>query len=481
MNINKRLIVTNTVTVLIPLIITIITAYAFIFISSVFFNENVSYDNFKNLVMIRSELFDTTRSIVKQNPEIVEQAEFQKYLSQRLSSLNGRSIITKGDNVLFNSVNANKIDVANCTQELKTQKLKKSVKINNNFYMVDGTEIKFKDGTSGNVIFLIPSENNDVIFERFLITVVITFIISFIAVNMFMSYMLSKRILKPISLLKDAAANISSGNLDSEIIEDGDQEIRELCQSFEVMRIQLKDSIDSKIQYDDNRRMLISSISHDLKTPITSIEGYVEGILDGIAKTPEKMESYLKTIYSKAKYMDVMIDDLLLYSKLELNQIPFNFEKVDIIEYLNFCIYECAPELEKSNISISLNNDLKYSKYVMLDRERMKRVILNIIDNSRKYMDKAQGEISLMLRETNLCIIIEISDNGSGIDKNQTYKIFDRFYRTDSARSGAKGSGLGLAIAKQIVEGHGGRIWCISHENEGTSIMISLTKIMGDL
>ena len=242
------------------------------------------------------------------------------------------------------------------------------------------------------------------------------------------------------------------------------------------MRIQLKDSIRIKMKYDDNRKMLVSSISHDLKTPITSIKGYVEGILDGVANTPEKLERYLKTIYSKAEQIDVMIDDLLLYSKLDLNQLPFNYEKTDIVEYFNYCIHESAPELQKSNIKIDLKNDLKESNYVKLDRERMRRVIVNIIDNSRKYMDKTEGQITIMLRETNSSIIIELRDNGSGIDKNDINRIFDRFYRANLARTGTNGSGLGLAIAKQIVEGHKGKIWAVSHENEGTSIIISLAK-----
>ncbi len=290
--------------------------------------------------------------------------------------------------------------------------------------------------------------------------------------------MLSKKILTPLSILKTAVGDISKGDLDLEIIEVGDQEIKELCADFEKMRLELKDSIHLKKKYDENRTMLVSSISHDLKTPITSIKGYVKGILDGVASTPEKSERYLKTIYSKTEQMDVMIDDLLLYSKLDLSQLPFNFEKTDIVDYFNCCIHECTLELEKSNIKIWLQNDLKQSKYVMIDRERLMRVILNIIDNSRKYMDKAQGEIVIILRETNSSIIIEIKDNGAGIDKNDVNKIFDRFYRADAARSEAKGSGLGLAIAKQIVEGHKGTIWAISHESQGTSILISFGKIL---
>ena len=223
--------------------------------------------------------------------------------------------------------------------------------------------------------------------------------------------------------------------------------------------------------------MLVSSISHDLRTPITSIKGYVEGILDGVANTPEKQEFYLKTIYSKAEQIDVMIDDLLLYSKLDLNQIPFNYEKTDIVTYFDYCIFENVMELQKAKINITLQDDLKYSRYVMIDRERFRRVIVNVIDNSRKYMNKEQGQIIIMLRETNSSIIIEIRDNGAGIDKKDMTKMFDRFFRADLARTETKGSGLGLAIAKQIVEGHKGKIWAVSHENDGTSIIISLAKI----
>ncbi len=305
------------------------------------------------------------------------------------------------------------------------------------------------------------------------------FIISSIIVNIVTSYLFSKRIIKPVQLLERATTEISKGNLNCEISEFGDEEILKLCGGFEAMRVQLKDSIRTKVKYDEDRKILVSSISHDLKTPITSIKGYVEGILDNVANTAEKREFYLRTIYSKAENMDLMIDDLLLYSKLDLNQIPFNFEKTDIVEYFKYCIYEVQPELKKNNIEINLENSLKEVAFVKIDLERMKRVIMNIIDNSRKYMGKNQGYITIKLRETNLSIIIEIRDNGVGIDKNNVNNIFDRFFRADSARSETKGSGLGLAIAKQIVEGHKGTIWGISHENKGTSILISLAKIKG--
>ncbi|MCB2297923.1 sensor histidine kinase [Clostridium tagluense] len=477
MNIKKRLIVSNTITIVIPFVLTIIAAFLFIFAASTVFNKDVSYDNFKKFILIKTELSHTSSAIWKQNSGDIEDPKFQKYLYQKLSNIDGDLIILKNNIVVFASKDINKIDIEKCLLEAESKSQKKQVIIDTKAYMVEVATLRFKDEALGHAILLAPILDYSNTFEKFIIFILVVFIMTFIGVNMFMSYLLSKRIIKPLSLLKTAVGEISKGDLELEIIEVGDKEIVELCADFEKMRIQLKDSIRLKKKYDDNRTMLVSSISHDLKTPITSIKGYVKGVLDGVANTPEKVERYLKTVYSKAEQMDVMIDDLLLYSKLDLSQLPFNFEKTDIIDYFNYCINESSIELEKSNIKICLKNDLKGSKYVKIDRERLMRVILNIIDNARKYMDKEQGEITIMLRETNSSIIIEIRDNGCGIDENDVNKIFDRFYRADAARSEANGSGLGLAIAKQIVEGHKGTIWAVSHENNGTSILISFGKI----
>jgi signal transduction histidine kinase len=478
MNIKKRLILSNTITIVIPFVITIMAAFLFVFVSSTIFNKDVSYDNFKKIISIKTELSDTRSALSKENYGDIEDPRFQKYLCQKLSNINGDLIIFKNNTVIFTSKDINKIDIEKCLIEAKTESQKKIVEMDSVDYTLEVVPLSFKDEASGHAMLLVPTFQYSDVFGKFIIFILVVFLITFIGVNIVMSYLLSKRIIKPLSLLKTAVGDISKGELSLELIEVGDQEIKDLCADFEKMRIQLKDSIRLKEKYDDNRTMLVSSISHDLKTPITSIKGYVKGILDGVANTPEKLERYLKTIYSKSEQMDVMINDLLLYSKLDLSQLPFNFEKTDIIDYFNYCIHESSLELEKSNIKICLKNDLKESKFVKIDRERLMRVILNIIDNSRKYMDKKQGQITITLRETNSSIIIEIRDNGSGIDKDDANKIFDRFYRADSARSEANGSGLGLAIAKQIVEGHKGKIWAVSHEEQGTSILISFGKIL---
>ncbi|MHB8124999.1 MAG: sensor histidine kinase [Desulfitobacteriaceae bacterium] len=479
MNLKRRLILANASTVVIPLIITALIALACLFIFGKLLGTDLSFENYQRLSQIKFELINNENSILQQTPEAVVEESFQNHLQERLAGISGEFIIIKDERVIFTSGDFNKIEVAKLLEVGNIKIGKKPVFIDNISYMVQLIELKFKDGSKGSVLLLAPVDRSAANLTNFLILLGVLFSLLLAVTNIVVSYQFSRSIIKPLKNLQKAAEEIRRGNLDYQIVEEGDQEIQELCRDLELMRIKLKDSINTQLKYEENRKMLISSISHDLKTPVTSIKGYVEGIVDGIANTPEKMARYLKTIYLKAQQVDQMIDDLLLYAKLDLKQIPFNFERTNIEEYLKDCILESEPELENSNIKVVLLNELQQKQQVLLDRERMKRVIMNILDNSRKYMNKAQGEIIILLRETNSSIIIELRDNGSGISDSELPQIFDRFYRSDSARSEIKGSGLGLAIAKQIIEGHQGRVWAVSHGNQGTSIMISLSKVRG--
>lgn len=475
MNINKRTLLSNSVTVTVPIVVTLIAALILSVIVPGIFHKNAGFENFKQLLALKAELLDNKNGILIQNPETIKDTDFQNYMKAKLSSFNGEMAVVINDNLLYSSKNFNKIDVERFIEDKNNPSINNSIKLGKILYAIETLPLKLNDGIAADIILLAPIGEQQSLQGIFLILVII-FVISFITVNTFVSYLFSKRILKPVELLKRAAGEISSGNLDYEVVEVGDQEIMELCRDFEKMRIQLKDSVQEKTKYDDNRNMLVSSISHDLKTPITSIKGYVEGILDGVANTQDKLDNYLRTVYSKAELVDSLIDDLLLYSKLDLKKLPFDFEKTDAVEYFKYCIFDSSIELEKVNIKINLINELEGVRYITIDRERMRRVIMNIIDNSRKYMDKEEGQITISLRETNLSIVIEIRDNGAGIEKEDANKIFDRFYRGDTARTETKGTGLGLAIARQIVEGHKGKIWAISHGKAGTSILISLAK-----
>ena len=228
---------------------------------------------------------------------------------------------------------------------------------------------------------------------------------------------------------------------------------------------------------DSQNKELISNISHDLKTPITAIKGYVEGLLDGVADTPHKQEKYLRTIYNKANDMDRLINELTFYSKIDTNRIPYNFNRINVYEYFDDCAEEMGLEMRERKIEFSYINTVDPDILVIADAEQIKRVVNNIVGNSVKYMDKTKKMVQLRVFDAGDFIQVELEDNGKGIPMKEIGYIFDRFYRTDQSRNSAQGgSGIGLSIVKKIVEDHGGRIWATSRLGEGTTMHIVLRK-----
>ncbi len=286
-----------------------------------------------------------------------------------------------------------------------------------------------------------------------------------------------RSIVTPICKLEEAAKNIKEGNLDFTIEADSKDEMGRLCQNFEDMRQRLKESAGEKLEAEKQNRILISNISHDLRTPITAIKGYVEGILDGVADTPEKVDKYMRTIYNKAIDMDRLINELTLYAKIDTNRIPYNFKRINAGEYFSDCIEEIGLELEAEHIGLSYFNYAGDEVEIIADPEQLKRVIDNIIGNSVKYMDKEHGLINIRIKDVGDFIQIEIEDNGKGIGQKDLPFIFDRFYRTDASRNSATGgSGIGLSIVKKIIEDHGGKIWATSKESTGTVMYFVIRK-----
>ena len=281
----------------------------------------------------------------------------------------------------------------------------------------------------------------------------------------------------PLGEMKIATQNIKDGNLDYELEVETDDEIGQLCRDFEEMRMRLRDTAAEKVELDKRNKEMISNISHDLKTPITAIKGYVEGIMDGVADTPEKMERYIKTIYNKANEMDLLINELTLYSKIDSNHIPYNFNKISANDYFNDCAWDLKIELEAIGIEFTYSNYAETDIEIIADVEQLKRVINNIISNSAKYMDKPQGKVNLRVKDVGDFIQVEIEDNGKGIGTKELPYIFERFYRTDASRnSSTGGSGIGLSIVKKIVEEHGGKIWATSKEGTGTIMYFVIRK-----
>lgn len=315
-----------------------------------------------------------------------------------------------------------------------------------------------------------------IVFQMFL-SILIILIVSSAIVSIFMYI----AFIKPIHALKAGTDRIKEGNWEEDVIIQNKDELGELCNSFNDMRRTIKELMNERLAYEEDSRELISNISHDLKTPITAIKGYVEGIMDGVADSKEKMDRYIKTIYNKANDMDSLINELALFSKIDSNVIPYHFKKIDIHEYFTDCIEELSMDMESKGFTLGYRNECEKGVMVVADVEKIKRTIHNLITNAIKYNDKEKGYINIRLYELSEFIQVEVEDNGEGISAYDLPHIFNRMYRVDTSRNSLKGgSGLGLAIAKKIIEEHGGKIWATSCPNVGTTIYFTLRKYQED-
>lgn len=289
---------------------------------------------------------------------------------------------------------------------------------------------------------------------------------------------LSGNIQNTLNDLTNAADNIRNGNLDIRVIESGYDEIDTLCRSFDSMRRALKTAEATEKRMHSERSMLLANLSHDLKTPVTSIKGYIEGIRDGIADTPEKQRKYLDTIYAKAVMIDEMVNNLSVFSKLELSKLKFEFAVGDFNEFVREIFDDYRLDLEKENMELKIETENTPVK-VKLDYEKMRRVFSNIVSNSIKYKKDDKGVLEVHSHSGDGGIYITVTDDGIGISESELKNVFDEFYRVDAARTmNIQGSGLGLGIAKQIVENHGGKLWLKSGGvGKGTTAVIYLPAV----
>ena len=324
-------------------------------------------------------------------------------------------------------------------------------------------------------ILLIYSINYETARDVDLWLTILACVIDVIAIVMW--FWIYKRILVPLDKMRIATKKIADGNFDYELDEKDFVEIPFLYNDFEKMRIKLKENEEEKILSENAARELVSNISHDLKTPLTAIRGYVEGILDGVASSPQKVRDYLTTIYNKTNYMTKLIDELLYYSRVSGNEFSYNFEKTNVKEFFDDYVKDLYLELDTIKINFSYSANVDADTMIDIDREQIKRALNNIVANAVKYMDKEDPEIHFRVKETMDAINIRISDNGRGIDEKDLPHIFERFYRSDASRNTKLGgSGIGLSIVKKVVENHEGSVVAMSKSGVGTDMDIVLKK-----
>lgn len=422
------------------------------------------------------------RKMLENDPDQFANEAYLDKLNQELQKKYAYLIVRKDDAIIYSGMGEGAEELY---QHLPDSEIETST-LEGGFYLDGDTQhlikqedFEFTDGSKGSVFLVSGVDGFFPELKSMLTEILVSGILILFFTAMLMIGWVYSSILRPVGQLQKATHEIKNGNLDFtlDVDMDSDDEISQLCQDFEEMRIRLKETTEEKIQYDKESKELISNISHDLKTPITAIKGYVEGILDGVASSPERLDKYIRTIYNKANDMDRLIDELTFYSKIDTNKIPYTFSKINVASYFRDCVEEVSLELDANKIELGYFNYVDEDVVVIADAEQMKRVINNIISNSVKYLDKKKGIINIRIKDVGDFIQVEIEDNGKGIAAKDLPNIFDRFYRTDSSRNSSKGgSGIGLSIVRKIIEDHGGKIWATSKEGIGTEMHFVLRK-----
>ncbi|MDF2984811.1 MAG: sensory transduction histidine kinase [Eubacterium sp.] len=341
-----------------------------------------------------------------------------------------------------------------------------------------------KDGkTIGFAVFLVPEA--DVVkdtslsraFKAFL--PLIAGILLCIIILTLRTIYCNTRIIKPLKEISGSAKGIIAGNYDLEVVRTysstiGDNEVGELTYSFELMRDELKQKQLREEELKKSQQELISCISHDLKTPISTIKAYSEGIRDGLARTPKLQEEYVNIIINKTNLLTDMINELLVFSNAQLNQLEINRQEIYFLEYFKGVINELELFVKQSGMQFS--HDIKTPDMIVnIDTRRITEVLYNIVENSIKYIGEKKGIIVIEAEREGTSVLIKVKDNGIGISPDDIPHVFDKFYRAEKSRSSSiPGSGLGLSICKYIIDVHEGEIYCKSRHNQGCEIGFTL-------
>lgn len=446
--------------------------------------SGTTYKSFSNPVQVLNQLTEKAyrdlREIAMEKPECMEDVTYLDDLNKALKEKDSYLIVRVGEKIIYIGGESEKTDIL--LEELPEYGKHDSTSENGIYFgkvqsLVKQIDFNTPEDLKGSAF--IVTDVSDAIPEvkRLFSDALLAIIMILVVTAGALVFWIYKGVTQPLGKMQEAAQSIKEGNLDFEVEVCSDDELGQLCRDFEDMRKRLKMNAEEKVAYDKESKELISNISHDLKTPMTAIKGYAEGIMDGVADTPEKMEKYIQTIYNKATEMEKLINELTLYSKIDTNRIPYNFNTIPVGTYFDECAEDLALELESKGVDFSYSNYVEGEQKIIADAEQLQRVIHNIVNNSLKYMDRKYGRINLRVKDVGDFIQVELEDNGKGIAAKDLPNIFDRFYRADASRNSSKGgSGIGLSIVKKIVEEHGGKIWATSKEGTGTVMYFVIRK-----
>ena len=399
--------------------------------------EDAKYNEFQNIINMASISADANIVIMNKDS--------QKYIASTTEKINDNIIVSE-DNI-----------------ELLKQG--KYVEYVNNYYTYL-YPIIISDQFEGYIMMTSPLEEINVKLNKIYLIIwvlaICTILFSIIVLSLFTRTFL----INPLAELNNVAKKFANGEVDKRVTIKSEDEIGQLAKSFNVMAESLE-----KVEM--NRRDFISNVSHELRSPITSIKGFIAGILDGVIPK-EKEHEYLERAYFEIKRLTRLINDLLDLSTITSGKLKFNIKKVDINELIRRCIINNEGKLKEKGISLDVNmNETKC--FVNTDEDKIIQVLTNLLDNSIKYCCY-EGRIKIKVYNKNNKVLVEIYNNGPKLTEEEKIHIWDRFYKSDKSRTNKVSTGLGLPIVRMLLNEMGEEVWAENDSQIGVRFIFTLSK-----
>jgi signal transduction histidine kinase len=470
MTIKRRLVISNILMIVIPMTVALAIVVCGMAVTRSLVNQ--VKDSKQNFNLSLEEMDDLAIDSISSN----------KNSSELQSVLNENNM-----NLLIYNDKGKKYEFGSTALEYRDALLKALVTVGDKGVVTINNEEAYKEiVTSGGIEYTICRmyivgdyglDYEDAINSRFTIVIGITIIGAILAIiiaNRLLTHFVFRKIKLSLDMFAGGVHEISAGNLEHRIVYEGDDEFTPVCDDFNYMAVQLKQSVELTQKQDQSRKELLAGISHDLRSPLTSIKAYVEGLLDGVAKTPEAQTNYMRIIKTKADDIDRMVSKLFLFSKMDLGDYPYYPEQLDLGKEITSFVDAMDEEYKANGLKVSIEY-MEPGITVYADPVQIRSIFANILENSLKYKDKSKTTSSIFVQQYEDKVQIVIQDNGPGVPDEALDKLFDVFYRSDPSRSNPnKGSGLGLAIVAKAVSKMGGKICAENLEQGGLKMVIEL-------
>lgn len=359
--------------------------------------------------------------------------------------------------------NINNINISSKNiMELKNGKTVEYIKTNYTFLypIIQGDQFK------GCIVMESPLFLVNGQLKKIYIIIWLSAILFMIVSTIVLSFFTNRILINPLYEISKVARKFANGEVDQRVNILSDDEIGELAKSFNIMAESLE-------KVENNRRDFISNVSHELRSPITSIKGFIAGIIDGVI--PKDREGYyLQQAYNEIQRLTRLINDLLDLSAIEAGKLKFHIKKLDINEIIRICVINNCQKIKDKNIELMVS--FKNEKcFVNADEDKMMQVVTNLLDNAIKYCGEG-GQIKISNYIKGQKVFIQIYNNGPKIDKEEINRIWDRFYKSDKSRTNKVSTGLGLPIVRMILMQQGEEIWVENDDVNGVNFIFTLTQ-----